>query len=128
MKLTNEEAAEILKNEKEIFNGDRRAACAAHVHTPGVVMKVGYKEPPFSNRRLITDLVNQVTAFENERSVKRIARRTARKTPSKKPKNNQAAATGASDQTAAAEQTGDDQTATGDKKKEKKPTAKEASK
>jgi len=101
MKLTEEEIKEILKNEAEIFNGDRRAACASHIHTIGVVMKVGFKEPSFSNKQLVTSLKTQVTKYETEQN--------ANKTKDSKNVSDQTAG----EQTASA-QTGSDQTATGE--------------
>jgi hypothetical protein len=66
MKLTEKEIKEILKNEIELFSGDRRAACAAHVHTPGVVMRCA-GEPAFADKSLISNLKGQVTKYVNDK-------------------------------------------------------------
>jgi hypothetical protein len=63
MTLTQNQIKEILKNEKEIFNGDRRAACAAHFHTVPVVMKTGFREPVFTDEKAVSDLADKVTKY-----------------------------------------------------------------
>jgi hypothetical protein len=63
--MKKEEFEQIRQTAKENYDGDVELAIAAHLYTPGVIMKCGGVLPVFADKQKLGLLKGHYTRFEN---------------------------------------------------------------